>query len=122
MEPAPDTLRLPVPDMDFRLAAEDRAAVLTCFDADALERLLQMVRPDMRREILRFFQPRQEGEHLGHLAEFYDADLQVVLEEVWAPMWDDEPDEAIEENWYGLPGRDAARRRREARRRESGSE
>lgn len=50
-EPAP--LRLTIPEAGYKLSPDDRANVLPIFDADALERLLQMVRPDMRNEILR---------------------------------------------------------------------
>lgn len=113
--PAPDALRLAMPDSSFTLSAAERAKVLPTFDADALERLLRMIRPDMRAEVLRHFQVREKnGERLGHLAQFYDPVLQEVLEEVWARAWEDEPDEALIEDWYGFPGRELALKRRQA--------
>jgi hypothetical protein len=39
-----------------------------------------------------------------------------VLEEVWAPMWDNFPDEALETKQDILPGREIARQRRSAAR------
>lgn len=85
------------------------------FDADALERLLREVRPGMRSEILAYFQVSAAGERRGHLMEIHDPHLQAILEEVWAPMWDDASAQAIEEGWYGMPGRDIARANREQR-------
>lgn len=112
-------LRAPTPDEGFRLSPAERSRVLPDFDAAALERLLAMVKPEMRNEVLRYFQPRDErGEPRGHLVQLHDPRLQAVLEEVWAPFWDNASDQALDENLYGMPGREAARRRREARDRE----
>lgn len=111
-------LRLAAPEHGFRLDPHERAKVVAGFDVDALERLLGMVRPDMRKEILRHFQPGEPGERRrGALTEFFDPQLQAVLEEVWAPMWDDAPIEALEEGWYYYPGREIARQRRAAKQR-----
>lgn len=104
-------LRLSAPDPAFRLTAEDRAAVAPVFDADALERLLSEIRPDMRREMLAYF---QIGKSSGHLVQIFDPRLQSLLEEVWAPYWDNAPDQALEEDWYRVPGRQIAKARRAA--------
>lgn len=112
--PEPLSLRLVTPEPGYRLDAAERARVLPVFDTDALERLLAMVRPEMRREVLRHFQQRAPGDKVGHLVQLHDPTLQAVLEEVWAPMWETATDEQIENDVYGLPGRDVARKRREA--------
>jgi len=111
-------LALRRPEAGFRLSDAERAKVVAGFDVHALERLLGMIRPDMRIEVLRHFQPGEPGERRrGALTEFTEPALQAVLEEVWAPMWDDAPDQALEEGWYFYPGREIAKRRREAIRR-----
>lgn len=111
--PDAEPLRLAAPDPAFELTAEDRAALAPGFDADALERLLRHTRNDMRGEILSYF---QVGNARGHLVEIHDPDLQAILEEVWVPFWDNAPDEALDGDWYRMPGREIARARRAAER------
>jgi hypothetical protein len=119
MEEAHEPLRLAASDQLYRLSADDRARVRPGFDADALERLLQAIRPDMRQEIVGHFQFHGESSpRYGHLMQFHDSQLQPLLEEVWAPMWDElnATDEEIERDAYGYPGREIALQRRAARR------
>lgn len=116
--PDAEPLRLEQPDAAYRLSAGDREKLAPGFDADALERLLREIRPSLRDEILAHFQLPAAGQGRGHLVEIHDVRLQAILEEVWAPMWDDAPDEAVEEGWYQMPGREIARQRRLARARE----
>jgi hypothetical protein len=119
MEPPPKPLRLSTPDATYSLASADRAKLRRGFDADALERLLRMVRPDMRQEILGHFQLSDgTGRRYGDLVQFHDPRLQPLLEEVWAPMWDEvgATDEQIAQNAFHFPGRDIARQRRAAAR------
>lgn len=124
--PGPAQLRLEVADPTYRLSDADRAKLLPNFDAEALERLLAMTRPERRQDILKPFQVRENGERLGHLVGLEDAELQKLLEEVWAPMWDHvgATDADIEANLYGWPGREVAKQRRAARARakQDGSE
>jgi len=124
--PDPPPLRLEVADPTYRLSDADRAKLLPDFDAEALERLLGITRPERRQEILKPFQVRENGERLGHLGGLEDPELQKVLEEVWAPMWDHvgATDADIEANLYGWPAREVARQRRAARARakQDGSE
>lgn len=108
-------LRLEAPDVTFQLSPQDRAELAPVFDADALERLLREIRPDMRGEILAYFQ-KGKSPSRGHLVEIFDPHLQTILEEVWAPFWADAPDQALDENWYGMPGREIAKARRAAAR------
>jgi hypothetical protein len=117
--PDAEPLRLEHPDTAYRLSADDRAKLAPGFDAEALERLLRQIRPSMRSEILAHFQIPPAGQGQGQLVEIHDVRLQAILEEVWAPMWDDAPDEALEEGWYRMPGLEIARQRRFARARES---
>lgn len=115
--PEPHQLRLAVADRSYRLPDADREKLLPGFDVEAIERLMMMTRPDMRQEILKAFQRREPGRHIGHLMGFDDPELQRVLEEVWAPMWDHvgATDAQIEENAYGFPGREIAKQWRAAR-------
>jgi hypothetical protein len=110
----PVPLRLTVADASYRLSHVERAKVLPGFDANALERMLAMVRVDLRQPILKHFQRREKGERLGHLVQLHDSALQALLEEVWAPMWDEvnATDAQIEANHFGFPGREIAKRRR----------
>ncbi|HEV2150505.1 MAG TPA: hypothetical protein VGR37_24105 [Longimicrobiaceae bacterium] len=114
-EPVP--LRLPRADPAYRLDGADRAKMLPGFDADALERLLAMVRPDRRREVLAHFQKREDGERARHLVALDDPELQGMLEEVWAPVWDavQATDAELAADVYGFPGREIAMQRRAAR-------
>jgi hypothetical protein len=117
MAPKPAHIRLDRPDPEFHLSSADRAKVVPGFDVDALERLLASVTPEMRQEVLAFFQWRSpEGEPRGHLYQILDPKLQAILEEVWAPMWDSATDEQIAENAFGMPGRKIAEKRRQERR------
>ena len=115
--PGPAPLRLEVADPSYRLSDADRAKLLPNFDAEALERLLAMTRPERRQDILKPFQVRENGERFGHLVGLDDPQLQKILEEVWAPMWDHvgATDADIEANLYGWPGREVAKQRRAAR-------
>lgn len=117
-EPAYQPLALRVSDAGYRLSAEDRARVVPGFDPDALERLLRRVRPDMREEILREFQLPRPGEPIpGGIHEFTEPELNPLLEEVWATMWEDESDDFLAEGASEMPGRTLAKQRREERRR-----
>jgi hypothetical protein len=115
-------LRLEVPDHDFRLSADERAKIVPDVDPDALERLLGMVRRDIRAEMLKTFQYPAPGEDFGYLFEMEDPRLQAVLEEVWAPAWYDAPDEILNKGGLPHPGREIALRRREENRRRKGIE
>lgn len=120
-EPSYQPLALRTPEMSYRLSAEDRAKVIRGFDVEALERLLRRVRPDMRQEVLRQFQLPQPGEPvpLG-ITEFTEAELNPLLEEVWATMWHDASDDFLAEGVSSMPGRTLAKQRREEERRHKG--
>jgi hypothetical protein len=117
---SPDTLplRLSVPDQDYHLTAADRATIRPGFDAEALQKLLRAVRPELRSEILAHFQAIDDGVRRGLLVQFHDVELQPLLEEVWAPMWEEvkATDADLAENTFGFPGRQIATQRRQARR------
>ena len=114
--PEAQPMRLASADTGFRLDPQQRETINPGYDVDALERLLSMVRPDLRTELLENFQDRKKpvrpGQGWVYLVQINDPKLQEVLEEVWAPMWDNAPDQALEENWYQWPGREIAKRRR----------
>lgn len=116
--PAPHSIRLAQPDATYRLSPADRAKLIDFYDADALERLLQMVEPDARARMLPMFQ--RSDQRRGMITKLDDPALQGVLEEVWAPYWDDLPADALEDEEGGVPGREIARRRRLERQRQGG--
>ena len=124
-------LRLATPDPSFRLTPAERSKVRPGFDADALERLMGMINPDLRRQTLRAFlvlEPHElePGERYGWITELHDPftgqidpKLQAVLEEVYAPLWDEVSDADLNNpHSYFYPGRERAKQRREARKQE----
>jgi hypothetical protein len=119
--PSPSPIRSAVPDAAYRLGASERARIISGFDPEALERLLARITPSRRAEVLRYFQVREDRSvRLGMLVSLADAELQPLLEEVWAPMWDEvgATDEQIAQNTYAYPGREIALARRAARKHE----
>lgn len=105
-------------DAHFRLTEEDRQKLIPGFDADALERLLAWITPDLRGEILAGFQSVEDGTRShGWIVELKDPQLQPLLEEVWAPMWDHvgASDAQIATDAFQFPGREIAAQRRMAR-------
>jgi hypothetical protein len=107
-------LRAEQPDVAFRLTEAQRAKMLPMYDAESVERLLQMVRPDARDSMLRYFQVAERPGPHAVLMHLDDPKLQAVLEEVWAPYWDRLPPEAIERERAPIPGRGVVRARRAA--------
>lgn len=104
-------------DQSYHLTAADRARIRPGFDAEALQKLLRAVRPELRSEILAHFQVIDDGVRRGLLVQFHEVELQPLLEEVWAPMWDEVKATAADlaENTFGFPGRQLAIHRRQAR-------
>jgi len=114
----PTPLRAATPASGYRLDRDERARIAPGYDVAALERLLAHVTADRRTEILRYFQfPEDRSVSLGLLMEIKDPQLQSLLEEVWAPMWDHvgATDEQLAENTYRYPGRTLAMERRAER-------
>jgi len=111
----PRSFRLAAPDPDFHLSASERAKVRHGFDADALERLLANVEPAVRPMLLEQFQWPKPGEPADNVMRLGDASLQPLLDEVWAPMWDQFSPDAIDKETKDFPGREIARQRRAAR-------
>lgn len=107
-------LRLDSRDPGFRLSPAERAALLPDTDPDAVQHLLSMIRPEKRADVLRHFRPHQPGEDWGWLFRFDDPQLQSVLEEVWAPVWEQAPPAILAEGGYPHPGRELVLRRRAA--------
>lgn len=104
--------RLDPPDAGYRISADDREKIRAGFDADALERLLAMIVPDARPELLRAFQWPDRGVPAANIVKFQDPDLQAVLDEVWLPMWEREIPDAVDAETKAFPGLELARRRR----------
>lgn len=104
--------RLDPPDADYKISPEDREKIRTGFNPDALERLLSMIVPEARPEFLRSFQWPTYGESAGNIMSFNDPDLNVVLDEVWLPMWEEVMPESMDDETKEFPGLDLARRRR----------
>ena len=118
----PMALRAATPDSGFHLDPGERGRVVPGYDVAALERLLAHVTPTRRAEVLRYFQnPEDRSASRGLLMEIKDPQLQPLLEEVWAPMWDQvgATDEQLAQNVFGYPGRALAMERRAVRKRGS---
>jgi hypothetical protein len=113
--PQPSGFSLPSPDVAFRLSPEERASVRRGFDADALERLLSRLIPPVRPMVLGAFQYPPAGESPALMIKIGEPSLQPLLDEVWAPMWEHFPPNAIDIEDKDFPGRELARKRREAR-------
>jgi hypothetical protein len=87
--PADNPIRAAVPAINFHLTPTQRERVSPGFDVDALERLLAQVAPARRQEILSYFlKPEPNTPRGGMLTHIKDPELQALLEEVWAPVWD----------------------------------
>jgi len=112
--PEPEGIRLAHADAKFHLSVEDRAAVRRGFDADALERLLAHLRPEVRPIVLQQFKYAPPGEFAPLLIQMGDPSLKPLLDEVWAPMWELMPPDALETETKEFPGRELARQRRRA--------
>lgn len=104
--------RVDPPDSAFRISPEDRERIRRGFDADALERLLSMIVPEARPELLRAFQWPDHGESAANVMSLNDSELNAVLDEVWLPMWEKEMPQSIDDETKEFPGLALARRRR----------
>ena len=113
--PQPSGISLPSPDPAFRLSAQERASVRRGFDVDALERLLSRLIPPVRPMVLAAFQYPPAGESPDLMVKIGEPPLQPLLDEVWAPMWEHFPPDAIDVEDKDFPGRELARARRQAR-------
>lgn len=113
--PMPVSISLDTPDESFRLDAAERANINDyMYDADALERLLQLVDPDQRMDILAHFQIEPwDGQRRGLLVEIFDPKLDALLDAVWVPMWKNATDEEVEANIYGMRGRATVMKQRQ---------
>jgi hypothetical protein len=111
--PMPESFSLDTPDESFRLDAAERANIQDIYDADALERLLQVVHPDHRMDVLANFQIQPfDGRKRPYFIEILDPKVQPLLDPVYAPVWQNATDEEIEANIYGLPGRETVKKQR----------
>lgn len=113
--PQSSGISLPSPDPAFRLSVQERASVRPGFDVDAPERLLSRLIPPVRPMLLASFQHPPAGEPPDLVMKLGDPSLQPLLDEVWAPMWEHFPPDAIEIEEKDFPGRELARARRDAR-------
>lgn len=111
--PMPVSISLDTPDKSFRLEAAVRANINPMYDPDALERLLQLVHPDHRMDILAHFIGPFEGKRWGLLVEIFDPKLDALLDPVWAPMWKNATDDEVEANIYGMRGRATVMKQRQ---------
>lgn len=97
-----------VVDPSYQMCERDKSNVMYIFDVAALERLISMLPPEDRDEVLSHFQYGAPGseEAPPKLVSFDDPVLQAVLEEVWVPYWDTLPLGAVGDS--RLPGRQLA--------------
>jgi hypothetical protein len=110
----PVSFSLETPDESFRLDAAARVNIGADYDPAALERLLQLVHPEYRMDILANFQIRPfDGRKRPYFIEILDPKVQPLLDPVYAPAWKNATDEEIEANIYGLPGRETVMKQRQ---------
>lgn len=100
-------------DPTYRLPESERRRLRRRFDLDALETLLAHVAPEHREKILECFRI-PENDEVRELWQVGDPELQQMLEEVWAPMWDRVPLNVIESDETHRPGKRLAAARRRA--------
>jgi hypothetical protein len=130
--------REPLPDLGLHLEPDVRAALARRFDVDALEELLQMMRPEERSHLLASLSIQGSGirsaspmvqqrspEHqdgstqdVRILVRTSNATKQALLDRIWAPYWDELPKGAVDDQTYPFPGRELARARQAARARD----
>lgn len=97
------------PDPGYQMSYADRDKVMNIFDVNALQRLISMLPPEHRAEVLSHFQ-YPDGDAAPpppKLVSFDDPSLQAVLEEVWVPYWFTLPPSALHTN-SRIPGRQLA--------------
>lgn len=113
--PSGPSRRTYVVDASYQMPASDKANVMYIFDVVALERLISMLPPEDRAEMLSYFQYGDPASEDGppKLVHFDDPDLQAVLEEVWVPYWYTMPTEALYRD-SEIPGRQLALARMQA--------
>jgi hypothetical protein len=106
-----------LPDLNFRLSAEQRHRAISGIDVDALERLLQRL-PSAERDVvlssfLRATPGTRQAPRMIGIAGSTDPGIAALFEEVWAPTWEHWGPEAIEKevSQFPLPGREIARQR-----------
>jgi hypothetical protein len=109
----PESISLDTPDESFRLRVAERARINPMYDPDALERLLQLVHPDHRMDILAHFIEPFGGKRRGLLVEIFDPKLDALPDPVWAPMWKNATDEEVKANIYGMRGRATVMKQRQ---------
>ena len=113
--PSGPSRRTYVVDASYHLSPGSRANVMDIFDVTALEKLISMLPPEHREEVLSHFQygdPMSE-EAPPKLVHFDDPDLQAVLEQVWVPYWYTLPPSALYSD-SKIPGRQLALARMQA--------
>ncbi|HYW07204.1 MAG TPA: hypothetical protein VE913_09625 [Longimicrobium sp.] len=81
---------------------------------NALERLLAAVDAPVRPLLLRSFLVLEPGETPTVTVKMGDPALQSLLDEVWAPVWEKNP-EMLDRETKDFPGREIARARRAQR-------
>jgi hypothetical protein len=108
--------RLDDPDPAFRFTPGQRATIEPGYGVDALERLLAVLHPALRAETLSAFQRQPPDVIGGGLIKFEDPVLQALLDEVWAPRWENVPEDLFDDpDLQRFPGRELAKARRAAR-------
>lgn len=109
------SLHLNQPDTTYRLSTAARSRVLPIFDVEAVERLLQHAKPELRAHFLALLSRQEERSsfHWSHLKQINDPVLHAILEEVYQPFWRTLPDDAFTDlSMDAYPGRMLAAKRR----------
>lgn len=109
--------------LTFRLSVEQRKSIGAQFDPNAAERIANLMTGEDRRSFLASFgitegtsgERRVGGaQESCHLMSHPDPRIQVLLEEMWLPVWRSLPPEALHDSRYHFPGRALALKERQS--------
>jgi hypothetical protein len=113
--PSGPSQRTYVADASYRISDRDRSNVMNIFDVTALERLISMLPPEDRSDVLSYFQYADPASEYPppKLVKFDSPELQEVLEHVWVPYWSTLSPAALYSDSQ-IPGRQLALARMQA--------
>ena len=113
--PGGPSRRTYVADASYRMSDRDKSNVMDIFDLAALERLISMLPPEDRKEVLSHFQYGDPASEYPppKLVRFHEPELQTVLEQVWVPYWYTMSPDALYSDSQ-IPGRQLALARMQA--------
>ena len=107
----------------FRISAEQKARISRTWDADAVEKIANLLSPEDRRGFMAPLggipgetpHPESNPHDVYMMLSHEDPKIQALLDEMWAPYWETLPPDALTSTsraYRGYPGRALALERR----------